>query len=184
MSTSRTSRQRLTGYQAANDVTITVRDLAKLGTVVDAVVAAGANQINSIAFGLANPRAAEDAARRAAVQALAAKAALYAEATGTRLVRLVNLSEGGGLRPSRRGRCSRMAAQAADVQSGELRCEPRRAVGCGSRTPWGGTGTWPYRKARGTVSPRAKAARLISLRSPSSTTEGGSCGPLRRRAGE
>ncbi len=68
--------QRLTGYQAANDVTITVRDLAKLGTVVDAVVAAGANQINGIAFGLANPRAAEDAARKAEVQARAAKDAL------------------------------------------------------------------------------------------------------------
>ncbi|OYX34945.1 MAG: hypothetical protein B7Y99_04805 [Caulobacterales bacterium 32-69-10] len=117
--------QRLTGYQAANDVTITVRDLARLGTVVDAVVAAGANQINGIAFGLANPRAAEDAARRAAVQALSAKAALYAEATGTRLVRLVNLSEGGGYTPQPPRPMFRMAAQSADaastpVQPGEL----------------------------------------------------------------
>jgi uncharacterized protein YggE len=116
--------QRLTGYQAANDVTITVRDLAKLGTVVDAVVAAGANQINGIAFGLANPRAAEDAARKAAVQALSAKAALYAEATGTRLVRLVNLSEGGGYTPQPPRPMFRMAAMAdaapTPVQPGEL----------------------------------------------------------------
>ncbi|HTI67522.1 MAG TPA: SIMPL domain-containing protein [Caulobacteraceae bacterium] len=117
--------QRLTGYQASNDVTITVRDLARLGPTVDAVVAAGANQINGISFGLANPRAAEDQARRAAVQALAAKAALYADATGMRLARLVNLSEGGGYTPQPPRPVFRMAAQAADsaptpVQPGEL----------------------------------------------------------------
>jgi uncharacterized protein YggE len=117
--------QRLTGYQASNDVTITVRDLGKLGQVVDAVVAAGANQINGIAFGLANPRAAEDAARRAAVQALTAKAALYAEATGTRVVRLVNLSEGGGYTPQPPRPMYRMAAALAEavptpVAPGEL----------------------------------------------------------------
>jgi uncharacterized protein YggE len=116
---------RLTGYQASNDVTITVRDLARLGQTVDAVVAAGANQINGIAFGLANPRGAEDQARRAAVQALAAKAALYAEATGLRVARLVNLSEGGGYVPQPPRPMFRMAAQLAEaaptpVQPGEL----------------------------------------------------------------
>jgi len=91
--------RRLTGYQASNLVAITVRDLAKLGTTVDAVVAAGANEINGIGFGLANPQAAEDAARQAAVKALAAKAGLYATATGHRVQRLVNLSESGGYAP-------------------------------------------------------------------------------------
>lgn len=118
--------QRLTGYQASNEVAITVRDLGRLGATVDAVVAAGANQISSIAFGLANPRAAEDQARRAAVQALTAKAALYGEATGMRVARLVNLSEGGGYTPAPPRPMFRMAAMAeqADatpVQPGELR---------------------------------------------------------------
>ena len=117
--------QRLTGYQAANDVTITVRDIARLGATVDAVVAAGANQINGIAFGLADPKAAEDQARRAAVQALSAKAGLYAEATGMRVARLVNLSEGGGYTPQPPRpmfRVQAMAAEAAPtpVQPGEL----------------------------------------------------------------
>ena len=85
---------RLTGYQASNQVTITVRDLAKLGQTLDAVVASGANQINGISFGLKNPQAAEDAARLQAVQALQAKAQLYAGAAGLRLGRLINLSEG------------------------------------------------------------------------------------------
>lgn len=90
---------KLTGYQASNQVTITVRDLAKLGAAVDATVGAGANTVNGISFGLANPQAAEDAARLEAVKALQAKAELYGRATGYKAVRLVNLSEGGGYAP-------------------------------------------------------------------------------------
>lgn len=90
---------RLRGYQASNQVTVMVHDLARLGQAVDAVVSAGANQINGISFGLRDPRAAEDQARRAAVQALQAKAQLYADATGMRLVGLRTLSEGGGYSP-------------------------------------------------------------------------------------
>jgi uncharacterized protein YggE len=118
---------RLTGYQASNEVTITARDIARLGPTVDAVVAAGANQINGISFGLQNPRDAENRARRAAVEAVAAKAALYAEATGHRVQRLVNLSEGGGYVPvQNRPVMMRMQADAAAapptaIEPGELR---------------------------------------------------------------
>jgi uncharacterized protein YggE len=90
---------KLTGYRAANQVTVTVRDLSRLGQAVDAVVAAGANQVGQISFGLADPAAAETAAREAAVKALAAKADLYARATGHRVLRLVSLSETGGVSP-------------------------------------------------------------------------------------
>lgn len=89
----------LTGYQASNQVTVTVRDLKRLGAAVDATVGAGANQVNGISFGLSDPTAAENAAREAAVKALAAKADLYARATGYRVSRLVSLSEGGGSYP-------------------------------------------------------------------------------------
>lgn len=84
----------LNGYQASNDVTVTVENVAKLGPIVDAVSAAGANQINGVSFGLKDAAAAEDQARLAAVKALKAKADLYATATGYRVERLVNLSEG------------------------------------------------------------------------------------------
>jgi uncharacterized protein YggE len=87
---------RLTGYQASNQVTVTVHDLARLGAAVDATVTAGANQVNGISFGLDDPTAAENAARERAVKALQAKADLYARATGYRVGRLVSLSEGGG----------------------------------------------------------------------------------------
>ena len=117
---------RLTGYQASNQVTITVRDLARLGQSVDAVVGAGANQVNGISFGLSDPTAAENAARTEAVRALQAKAELYARATGYRLQRLVSLSEGGGYAPQPPMPMMRMAmkgdmAAQTEVSPGELK---------------------------------------------------------------
>lgn len=116
---------RLTGYQAVNQVAIRVVDLKKLGGALDAVVGAGANQINGVSFGLQNPEAAENAARREAVKALAAKADLYAQAAGYRVGRLVNLSEGGGYSPQPPMPMARMMMAKADaaptpVQGGEL----------------------------------------------------------------
>jgi uncharacterized protein YggE len=90
---------RLTGYQASNQVTITVNDLNRLGAAIDATVSAGANQIQGISFGLKDPSTAENQARLDAVKALQAKASLYAQATGHRVSRLVSLSEGGGYAP-------------------------------------------------------------------------------------
>lgn len=90
----------LIGYQASNNVTITVHDLKRLGAAVDASVNAGANQVQGISFGLEDPTAAENAARAAAVKALVAKADLYAQATGYKVSRLVSLSEGGGYTPA------------------------------------------------------------------------------------
>jgi len=115
---------RLTGYLATNDLSITVTDLKRLGPTIDAATAAGANQINGVSFGLKNPAAAEDAARRAAVDALKAKADLYAQATGYRLTRLINLSEGGGSASQpiqARGMMYAAAAKApTPVSAGEL----------------------------------------------------------------
>ena len=117
---------KLTGYQASNQVTITVRDLSKLGAAVDATVSAGANTVNGISFGLANPQAAEDAARLAAVKALQAKAELYGRATGYKAVRLVNLSEGGGYTPAPPpmpvfAMAKREMADATSISAGELK---------------------------------------------------------------
>ena len=88
---------RLTGYQASNQLTVTVRDLRRLGQTVDATVGAGATNVGAISFGLTDPSAASDAARLEAVKALQAKANLYAKALGHPVLRLVSLNEGGGV---------------------------------------------------------------------------------------
>lgn len=115
----------LVGYQASNQVTIQVQDLKRLGAAVDASVNAGANQVHGISFGLKDPTAAENAAREAAVKALAAKADLYARATGHRVQRLVSLSEGGGYSAPPPMPVMAMRAEMKDagspVSGGELR---------------------------------------------------------------
>ena len=55
----------ITGYQASNTVNLKVRDIAKLGKVLDALVASGANQVNGPSFEVDKPDAAYDEARRA-----------------------------------------------------------------------------------------------------------------------
>jgi uncharacterized protein YggE len=90
---------RLTGYQASNQVIITVRELNRLGDVVDATVNAGATNVGGISFGVFDPTSAENTARLDAVRALNAKADLYAKAMGYRVARLVTLNEGSSYMP-------------------------------------------------------------------------------------
>jgi uncharacterized protein YggE len=117
---------KLNGYQASNQVTIQVRDLARLGQTVDATVSAGATNVGGISFGLQDPKAAEDAARLDAIKALQAKADLYARATGYKIVRMVNLGEGGGYTPSpppmpMYAMAKREMADSSPVSAGELK---------------------------------------------------------------
>lgn len=87
------------GYIASNMVTVKVRDLAALGQTLDAVVTDGANTLNGLTFGLQNPAAATDEARRSAVADAAHRAALYAEAAGVKLGRIISISEQGSYVP-------------------------------------------------------------------------------------
>ena len=75
----------VTGYQASNMVTVRVRDVARLSEVLDAIVAAGANEINGISFLRDDSAASEDEARRAAVEDARHKAEILAEAAGLTL---------------------------------------------------------------------------------------------------
>ena len=120
----------LKGYQASNTVTVAVRDLAKIGPTIDAVVAGGANQVNGISFGLRDPQSAEDAARVEAVQRLQARAALYAKAAGMHVKALRALTEGGGYQPSP---IRPMMAMRGNCRDGHEAGGSRRTSTCGFR---------------------------------------------------
>jgi uncharacterized protein YggE len=114
---------RLAGYQASDDVRITVRELARLGPAVDAVVGAGANQVNGVSFGLADRAAAESAARERAVRAAEAKAQEYARALGLKVLRLVSMGEGEPAiapRPLMMTAARRTLAEPTPIAAGEL----------------------------------------------------------------
>ena len=89
----------LTGYQASNNVSIKFRDIRNSGTILDALVAQGANQINGPSLTIDKPEAAYDEARTRALAVGRARADLYARSLGMRVVRLVSVSESGGYRP-------------------------------------------------------------------------------------
>ena len=89
----------IVGYQASNSVNVKVRELAKLGKVLDALVAQGANQINGPSFGIDKPEAAMEEARLAAVKKAQAQAQTYARALGLQVKRIVSISEGGAGQP-------------------------------------------------------------------------------------
>ena len=86
----------ITGYQASNTVNLKVRDLSKLGKVLDALVASGSNQINGPSFEIDEPESAYDEARRNALKKAEARAEMYAKAMGLRVRRIVSVSEGAG----------------------------------------------------------------------------------------
>jgi uncharacterized protein YggE len=113
------------GYEARTGLTVTVRDLAKAGPLIDALVKAGANEMSGISFGLADESKAKDAARQKAAEAAKARAALHASALGVKVGDLVSIVEAEAEVPGRGNgdmRAFRMAANAApiSVEPGEI----------------------------------------------------------------
>ncbi|MDB5707766.1 MAG: hypothetical protein JWN66_4882 [Sphingomonas bacterium] len=85
----------VTGYQATNNVAIRFREVAKAGTILDALVKQGANQIDGPSLSIDEPDAALDEARVDAVKRAKARAELYARAAGMTVSRIVSISENG-----------------------------------------------------------------------------------------
>ena len=86
----------ITGYQATNTVSLKVRDITKLGKVLDSLAAQGANQINGPTFQIDQPEPVYDEARLAALKKARDRAETYAKALGLNVRRIVSISEGGG----------------------------------------------------------------------------------------
>lgn len=93
----------IAGYQAVNSVQVQVNDLDSLGGLLAAVVGDGANRLDSVTFGLQDPSAATDEARRLAVAEAVRRADLYAQAAGVSLGDVLTISEqgAGGYQPYR-----------------------------------------------------------------------------------
>ena len=86
----------ITGYQATNTVSLKVRDITKLGKVLDSLAAQGANQINGPSFQIDQPEPVYDEARLAALKKAKDRAETYAKALDLKVRRIISISEGGG----------------------------------------------------------------------------------------
>lgn len=91
------SSPRIAGYVASNMLTVRVRKLDTTGTVLDAAVADGANTLNGLTFGLADPEPAYNEARKEAVADARAKAELLAGAAGVSLGQVLSIADGGAM---------------------------------------------------------------------------------------
>jgi uncharacterized protein YggE len=95
----RAETERLTGYEARTAIELNVRDVPSLGRVLDAVLAAGASEINSIAFVSDTAAAAKRTALQNALTSARDEAQALAIAAGGRLGALKSMNtspEGGG----------------------------------------------------------------------------------------
>jgi len=81
------------GYRVINQVRISLHDIKKLGAILDKVVSLGANQIDSIEFGVEEPEALKDEARKLAIKNVSENAKLYADAAGVGLGPILAISE-------------------------------------------------------------------------------------------
>ena len=81
------------GYDASNSVNVTLRQLDKVGETLDALVAAGANNIYGPNFTLEKDRDAKSAARKAAFAHAQEQATEYARMSGYTGTRLLEVSE-------------------------------------------------------------------------------------------
>ncbi|MCU0881384.1 MAG: SIMPL domain-containing protein [Hyphomonadaceae bacterium] len=89
-------QSRITGYQSVNTVAVKVRDLSKVSTIIDAIVADGSNRIDGIAFSMDDAEKAEAEAHAEAVRKARARAEGYAQGAGLKVHRLVSIVEQGG----------------------------------------------------------------------------------------
>ena len=79
-------------YVVDNTVSVTVRDLDKLGDLLDTAIQAGANTVNSVQFDVADKDKALAPARDAAVKDANAKAQELAASAGVQLGELISVS--------------------------------------------------------------------------------------------
>lgn len=89
----------LTGYEISELVEVTVRDLERVGDVIDGTLAAGATRLDDLSFRVADPTAAEREARQRAMAEARARADVLAEAAGISVTGVVGIVEGGAAPP-------------------------------------------------------------------------------------
>jgi uncharacterized protein YggE len=114
---------RLLGYQVSNSITVTKKEIASAGKLLQAAIGAGVNQSSGLSFAVSDPARGRDEGLRAAFADARAKATLLAQAAGRTLGPAMAITEGGASNPQPRPMMGArvMAAQVASevpVESG------------------------------------------------------------------
>lgn len=112
-----TQTPKISGYQVTNGVTVRIRDLKRLGDILDTSITLGVNQGGQISFTNDKPDETIAQARKNAVTNARKKAEEMAEAAGVKLGRITSMSEQSYARPMpmARGDMMKLQAEAASV---------------------------------------------------------------------
>ena len=103
----------IVGYRASNRVTVRVHDITKVASTLDALLAAGANDIGGVNFMVSNASKWLDDARPKAIADARRKAEIYAKAAGVSVGAPLSISEEGSNVPiAPRGFAQGMTASA------------------------------------------------------------------------
>lgn len=120
--------QSVTGYRATNVLTVRVSDIARVGEVLDGAVAAGANQVLGVQFGLADPDALRMDALRDAVQDARTKAQVIASPLGLQVGEVTDVQEVSGPVPGRTDIAFAPAAASTPIEPGQLQVQAQVEV--------------------------------------------------------
>jgi uncharacterized protein len=112
----------ITGYTATNLVRVTLKDLTRLGQVIDVATQAGANRIHRLQFTLKDEQAAQAQALRAAALKARAQAEALAQALGVKIRRVLSLVESSaGVQPLARDvMLARAEAASTPIEPGTI----------------------------------------------------------------
>jgi len=114
------------GYVVSNMVTVEIRALDKVGTVIEEVLKAGANSFQGLHWGLREEQSVRLSALKQAASKAREKASVLSETLDVKLVRILSVTEGGHMiRPAAPMARMAMEATAGDmpISSGELKIE-------------------------------------------------------------
>jgi uncharacterized protein len=109
----------IVSYRASNRVTIQLRDVTKVASVIDTLVGAGANDIGGINFMVSQSSKLLDQAREQAIADARRKAEIYAKAAGVTLGAPISISEEGSPAPIQFRKMVAPMAAATPVAQGE-----------------------------------------------------------------
>lgn len=112
--------QQIEAYVVHNQVEVKVRDIARIGEVLDQVVTLGANQASTINFLVSDAERRKDEARKLAVENAMHRARLLAQSAGAKLGPVLTITEEVmGPRPPRPMVArSSMSAESVPIESG------------------------------------------------------------------
>jgi uncharacterized protein YggE len=124
---------RIAAYRASNAVEVHVENLQLVGQVIDAAVAAGANQLEDLSFRIKDDNQVRQQALFQAARQARAKAQTIAEALGVKIIGVQQIQEAGVeiVRPTTFGRQAMAVVETAaptPVQPGEVRVEANVVV--------------------------------------------------------